>query len=192
MGGYGSGRRLPNPKTAVEDALTLRVGTLAESFRLSEERGVPASGVCSWTRGGETTARLGTRVWWEGSCPRVRLTYTVTARGREPVDVALELDTDSTPAWFGGVRRWLLCPGASASRPCGRRVGTVHLPGGATRFACRDCHRLTYRSRQESRKWDSLYRRLAEGTGLSPADVRRALADWRVDGAPPPARADEG
>ncbi|WP_412067533.1 hypothetical protein [Rubrivirga sp. IMCC43871] len=92
------------------------------------------------------------------------------------LDVALDLDTDGTAQWFGGARRWLLCPGPSAARPCGRRVGTVHLPAGATRFACRACHRLTYRSRQESRKWDSLYRRLAESTGATPGDVRRLLA----------------
>lgn len=183
MGGYGSGRHLPNPKTAVEDALTIRVGALLRSFRESERLadGAAWAGTLTWRQNGRTTAEIGTRVWWERGAngeperPRVRLSYAVV-RGEDREPVHLDLATDATPGGFGGVRRWLRCPGARASDPCGRRVGTLHLPPGATRFACRDCHRLTYRSRQESRQFDGLFRRLAAHLGTDPAFVRRALS----------------
>lgn len=41
---------------------------------------------------------------------------------------------------FGGQRKWFACP------ECGRRTRSLLLPSFAQIFACRLCHKLTYRS----------------------------------------------
>jgi len=57
-----------------------------------------------------------------------------------------------TPCYFGGRRWWFLCPGPSDEQPCGRRCRILHRPADAARFACRECHRLSYESRQRHRE----------------------------------------
>jgi hypothetical protein len=51
---------------------------------------------------------------------------------------------------FGGARTYLRCPGLPGGPPCGARVLKVYSPvHDVMAFACRDCHRLAYRSSQE-------------------------------------------
>lgn len=47
-----------------------------------------------------------------------------------------------TNCCFGGVRWWMLCP------YCQKRIGKIYLLRGY--YACRHCHRLTYKSRMEN------------------------------------------
>jgi hypothetical protein len=54
-------------------------------------------------------------------------------------------------------------------------VGELHLPPHGRYFGCRHCHDLTYTSCQESRKYDRVWRMLAESTGYDPAVVKRAM-----------------
>ena len=50
-----------------------------------------------------------------------------------------------------GERRWFLCP--YSFRPsCPGRCRKLYLPPGASQFACRTCHHLTYASCQRSRE----------------------------------------
>jgi len=74
-----------------------------------------------------------------------------------------ELDRQELPLvpiypYFGGERWWVRCEGLEGGwgwRPsCGRRVRTLFRPRGARFFACRECHRLTYRCRQQHRAWE--------------------------------------
>jgi len=59
-----------------------------------------------------------------------------------------------TPCHFGGGRWWWQCPLVVDGRPCQRRCRILYRPAGASYFACRVCHQLTYRSRQRHRdKW---------------------------------------
>ena len=44
---------------------------------------------------------------------------------------------------IGGERWWLTCPG------CLQRAGKLYLPPGTSRFRCRKCHGLTYKSCQK-------------------------------------------
>lgn len=53
------------------------------------------------------------------------------------------IDLEAQRAGFGGRRYWLRCP------RCHSRRAKVYLPPGERRFACRDCHDLTYTSVQE-------------------------------------------
>lgn len=50
----------------------------------------------------------------------------------------------TTRPHFGGVRYWMECPA------CEGRKGVLWLPPPASRFRCRECYELTYRSAQRS------------------------------------------
>ena len=78
--------------------------------------------------------------------------------------VPYRVGIEETPRHFGGVRFWFVCPGEQcpralrepgylwkegASEPSSQwRTTTLYLPPSAFRFRCRDCHRLTYRTKQ--------------------------------------------
>lgn len=53
----------------------------------------------------------------------------------------------ATSCNFGGRRWWFVCP----SQECGRRCRILYRPLGAARFACQECHRLTYKCRKRHR-----------------------------------------
>jgi len=77
----------------------------------------------------------------------MRLIYTVTDRQTEQkTDYDYRVWMHTTPVLGVAVRWWFSCP------QCGRRCGTLYLPPGAQRFACRRCHNLTYASCQDERK----------------------------------------
>lgn len=75
--------------------------------------------------------------------------------------LAQEVYFDWTPCNFGGHRKWLKC------MLCGRKVAKLYLRGKY--FACRHCHKLTYRSCQES---DSRFREFLKNyNGLGESEV---------------------
>jgi len=55
-----------------------------------------------------------------------------------------------TPCRYGGMRCWFRCPA------CDRRCTRLFLPLFLTRYACRQCHNLRYRSQRLSMpaRWD--------------------------------------
>jgi hypothetical protein len=66
-----------------------------------------------------------------------------------------EIELELAPTPFG-MRHYLRCP----IRGCGRRCQALWLPEGELRFACRQCHQLTWRSSQTQRAGERLARRL--------------------------------
>ena len=56
----------------------------------------------------------------------------------------------NTKPHLGGDRWWFCCP------LCSRRVSYLYLPSETSRFACRLCQSLTYRSSQNSHPGDPL------------------------------------
>lgn len=56
------------------------------------------------------------------------------------VELGLQrIELTSTPCYFGGQRKWFLCP------TCSRRVGTLYCKPLLDEFLCRHCNRLLYR-----------------------------------------------
>jgi hypothetical protein len=102
------------------------------------------TGPVTWTRcRGETTSRISlTTDLSDAGRPVARLSYSVSG---VPFEYPVHLTT--TRPHYGGTRWWFLCPLSRYGRPCGRRVRKLYL--GGRYFGCRDCHDLTYRSRQE-------------------------------------------
>ncbi len=57
----------------------------------------------------------------------------------------------STPCNYGGVRWWFICPLIVNGVVCGRRCRFLYIPFGSMYLGCRECHELTYESRQKHR-----------------------------------------
>jgi hypothetical protein len=60
---------------------------------------------------------------------------------------------------YGGRRWWFICPVKKI------RAAKLHLPPGATQFASRNAHNLTYRSSRESgwrKRSEKFWRRMAQ------------------------------
>src|SRR5687767_14665848 len=78
--------------------------------------------------------------------PWVRLSYTVTPWGGEPVDYDYKILLASTTPNYGGQRWWFVCPLTKGGRDCFRRVGKLYLPPGGRHYGCRQCYDLSYES----------------------------------------------
>lgn len=79
----------------------------------------------------------------------IRLIYTQTNQDRDKKDFDYKAGITTTPCHYGGVRYWFICPLTVNGVYCGRRVGTLYKAGDY--FGCRNCQRLTYDSRNETR-----------------------------------------
>ena len=96
----------------------------------------------------------------------LNLTYTKTPRGGDAVDVDESIRLTNTFPYFGGLRRWFVCPLLVNGQACQRRVGKLYLPPGQKYFGCRHCYDLTYQSCRDSRRFDSLYADLGDRFGV--------------------------
>jgi hypothetical protein len=176
MGGSGSGRwGWHDKKTTVEECLILSAGKLARDGIIAQSAG---SGCFWWTNTGTggRTASAGYSREIDGELIVLRLRYTVARRGGDKHDVEEPIPLRITPSAVGGRRWWFTCPLVANGRPCGRRVSKLYLPPGAWYFGCRHCHDLTYTSCQESHRYDRMYGRLAQETGVDERLVKAMFA----------------
>jgi hypothetical protein len=158
MGGFGSGRH--RVKTRIEDCLILSIGTLHREKLL--RKGKWPVGEISWDNGAMSRPpSVGFILGLTDPIGWLILNYT-QAQTVEVHKYCVRLIPSPLP--WGGVRWSFLCPNAT----CGRVCRKLYLPSGAGLFACRLCHRLTYRSAQEAHKYDSMFGRL----GISPQEAR--------------------
>jgi hypothetical protein len=56
-----------------------------------------------------------------------------------------------------------------------RRVGKLHLPPGGRYFGSREAYDLTYRSSQDSGKFNALFAQVARNIGTDVATIRRTM-----------------
>ena len=133
MGGLGSGKH--GGGLCIEDMHSLDVRKLQRQRMLKPGNSL----TWSWSRNGTTAGTIKLFV----GADSVTLDY----RQRECSKDWRLMNYPVRLAWtacnFGGRRAWWLCPALG----CGRRVAILF--GGGV-FACRHCHRLTYRSQRES------------------------------------------
>src|SRR5262245_15132173 len=142
MSGSRQGR-YREAKRVVEDCLVLSV----KSVRQSSER---HTGLVHWRRGNQIigTVKYEMKPW---SAERGDLWLRYSLDG-EPVHLTISMT--STKLHSGGRRWWFICPAT------GKRVGKLYLPDGATHFAGRKAHELTYASCQQSHRIERLWRRI--------------------------------
>lgn len=109
----------------------------------------------------------GIHLWRCGDQDRGAIKYEINLRSAEqgclwlwynvagvPIHVAISMI--STALHTGGRRWWFICP------VMGTRVGKLYLPAGATQFAGRQAHNLTYTSCQESGRDKRVWRKIAK------------------------------
>jgi len=167
MGGSGSGRY--GYRLVVEDTLKLDSYNLQRKGLLSTRFTgiVPISLEWSNTVTGEKVASIGYEVNY--SFDQMTLDYTCTVKGeKHEVKESISLSRQKTN--FGGSRFLFLCPG------CIRRTAILYLPSGGIYFRCRICYRLTYRSCNDSHKFDAMFANLAQSTGIPISEVKNALS----------------
>ena len=80
----------------------------------------------------------------------IRLKYTQTDFNSEKRDFDYKVLLTTTPCHYGGERYWFICPLTTNGKYCGRRVGVLYKAGDY--FGCRNCYKLTYKSRNKNRK----------------------------------------
>jgi hypothetical protein len=140
MGGLGSGERFWTRKRCVEHCDSLDTARLRKWGWLvvGDARGGPVA----WERGGEVCSEIDlTANLIDPDGAFVALRYWIDG---ERVEYLVALDRTFLP--FGGQRWWFRCPLVTDGGPCRRRVRKLYRV--AKYFACRDCHDLTYQSRQ--------------------------------------------
>jgi hypothetical protein len=148
VGGLGSSRWDAHTRRAlVEECFGITVGIL------SGRRWERLDGRLSWGMPGDPDVTVDwSLVPLPPRCVSLAVEYPVghaSIKELIPVEIAATLP--------GGARRFFFrCPG------CRRRVAQLHLPstssatGSLTRFRCRRCHRLGYRSQLDRRSPEDL------------------------------------
>lgn len=139
MGGWGSG--VSRGYSTTESKWDLNIRKLRKA-------GLLVAGSIwgwQWTQDGEQVASIGGITEAE----KIMLSYRQRIVG-EWQDICFPVRLGWTNCNYGGKRAWFLCP------ICGRRAGVLY--SGGSRFACRKCLRLNYKSQRES-KSDRMNRR---------------------------------
>lgn len=87
---------------------------------------------------------------------RVELKYSVIINATEEVEkINYYVKLTRTPCYYGGYRWWFICPNLN----CQKKVRVLYRSPNSKYYACRDCHNLTYGSRQDNRNLlDRLFR----------------------------------
>jgi hypothetical protein len=132
MGGSGSGYylRSGDKKSCVEDCIVLNL------FKLRE--------LITWNGRGSGILWSNEKCWMNYTLQENVLTLSyLIKQGDKRVPIDEHIPISRTYPHFGGARIWMHCPN------CNRRVGKLYLAPGLTRYLCRGCADLTYRSRQE-------------------------------------------
>lgn len=153
MGNSSSGRHGGNPCTDKMNELDVR--QLARAGRLSPGQFFG----WGWTRRGRKVASVDIQ-----SCAgHVILSYRTRSSNADWQEMNYPVRLTWTPCNYGGERAWWICPVAG----CGRRVAILF---GGSRYACRQCHRLAYRSQRENEEDRALRRanRLRQALGWVP------------------------
>lgn len=151
MGGFGSGRH--GGKTCTEDMRRLDVRHIQRAGRLI------AGTACGWqwSVNGKVIASIQMTV----QADWVWLEYRQRQGGGDWCNMSYSVSLDRTACHMGGERVWWRCPMAG----CGRRCAVLF---GGGRFACRQCHRLAYRSQREA----------VDTRAIHKADKLRARLGW--------------
>ena len=113
---------------------------------------------CTWRRGCDVIASVDL----QAETDYVMLDYRRKVDGEWRVR-RYSVEITWTACHYGGQRAWWLCPG------CGRRVAVLY---GGSRFECRQCYDLAYKSQRQTlddrayKRADQLRARLGWGPGI--------------------------
>lgn len=141
------GRDYPNAKVVAEDCLRLSIYDLRHWGYFAQR----LSGTVSWSRQGKTFYTVCLYIRWRNATGNLymQLKYAHTDRKTgEYQTFDYQVDLDITDCNYGNYRYWFRCPLITNGIKCGRRVGVLYQRSGY--FGCRQCHNLSYASRNEN------------------------------------------
>lgn len=160
-------------KRTVEGCVVLSMSALTRKHLIHPN--LRGTGLISWTKRFTDDEVLSVvfDVDARAAAGRVRLRHTTGHRTANS-----EYDIRLTTTWMprGGVRWWFICPLIVDDCPCGRRMAKLYLPPGGRRFGCRRCYDLTYRSCQESHRYDAATAKFGVPVRLSARQVARLMS----------------
>lgn len=148
MGGFGSGRQGIAMRETADSCRSLDVNWLHRMGCLA----CGWAGGLQWTRAGKKVASISL----SAGTDQLHISCRVRIGGGAWEDVAETARIVRASCWFGGARRYFICPGVVNGVVCGRRVAKLY--GSGRYFLCRHCYRLTYASQREG-SWERMLRR---------------------------------
>lgn len=139
-------------KTRVDEVRSLDILDLQREGIFSQN--FPLRWTTRWSSNGIVVASVSYIVESHEYGPSgLRFIYTITdGESGEKRDYNYVVPVVNTACHFGGKRWWFVCPLIANGRACKRRCRIIYIPPGAGYFGCRQCHNLTYESRQRHRE----------------------------------------
>jgi hypothetical protein len=146
------GRGVLSRKSRVDEARSIDILDLQRKGVFTNKEAW--SWTTSWSRNEKVAASVSYSVEFSGDRPTgLQLMYTITDnKTGEKRDYEYTIPVAATPCNYGGERWWYICPLIVNGKNCQRRCRIIYMPSGAEYFGCRECHRLTYESRQRHRE----------------------------------------
>ena len=164
MGGIGSGTyRKFKSKPTTEDFYSLDLRKLNKLVPFDQN----CQFTLEWTTQNKANASIDCRLIDEV----LELHYSII-KGVERANAVDYVNITKTPCNFGGVRRWLLCPG------CNKKALVLYI---ASNFRCRKCHNIYHPSSNEGELFRATralcrYQDKLNGKNLSPIDGTSKLS----------------
>ena len=148
-----TGRAVQRRKLRVDEVHRLDLADLRRAGFFQRPAGVIWSSRWSWGFAVEPTSVVYfARVDGAEGCPlAVVLGHPKTVESGWDDPIAYPVPLEWTACHFGGARPWFRCALVTDGRLCNRRSRIIFKPHGSPYFACRECWRLSYRSRQVHR-----------------------------------------
>jgi hypothetical protein len=169
MGGFGSGRHSNSSTPSCESMHSIDLASLRRRGMLEPGR----ISTVTWSVRGERMGEISLIAQENG----VRLLYHITGRDGAKTSIDEIVSFAYTATMFDGRRQWLLC------RKCGRRCRVIY---GGRYFRCRQCHGLTYASRNESPAQRAMHR--ADRIANRLHDMWKGTMKAKVEFPPKPSR----
>ena len=152
------GRPCWSSRLTVEQCLALTVGSFRRSGTWECTSGT--TGTSSWSVPQGSLGKVYYAIHNDGYGLAIRIPRQDARLCGElrPLEESL-IPVTTTRAYLGGKRHWFRCPMVREGKTCGKRVGRLYLPPGASVFGCTDCHNLTYwKSQTHDKRKDALAR----------------------------------
>ena len=176
MGGLGSGRNSGRP--IIDQGLKVDLRSLRRNGQFKCDGNHYHTQLhWTWSYTGEKVGNVRMSYCAGGEGSWLRLEYTATPYGEEPIRVNETFELERFPQPFGGHRWYVICPRTH------RRCQCLYLPPGATRFRSRQGFgvRLQYLSQtydRRTRLMETGRRIAAKVLRVGPAKWREEYRDW--------------
>ena len=158
---------LTEPKTLVEHCIRLSI------FELKKNLNKRDSGILTHP---ECDFKLGFRIFQGKSRLLINLQYSYINDFGEMKNLNYNIELVKSNCYFGNIRYWFVCPLIADDIPCKNRVAKLYKPLDREFFGCRDCHYLTYRSKNLSHR-ERLFARVTVAEQLG-----KSIKKWKYKG----------